>query len=48
MKSIIEAWGNEQKWCFFCRKVTDTVEFDCVVCGYSKPLSTSDCEQEKC
>ena len=28
---------NRPQYCFFCRRVTETFEWDCKVCNFSKP-----------
>ena len=33
---MIRYYMNEPQYCYFCRRVTHTKEWDCVCCGLSK------------
>ena len=31
-------YANKPQHCNYCMKVTETVEWDCKICGFSKPV----------
>lgn len=36
----IKKWANSLQWCYKCMEATKTKDWDCVKCGFSKPLPT--------
>lgn len=44
MKSLADQM-NDPAYCNYCRKVTETHEWDCKICGFSKPYPKEYLEQ---
>lgn len=36
---------NKPSYCYFCRRITLTKEWDCVICKFSKPIPKSEGEE---